>query len=120
MLEAIADSIGADRAPAVPTNITDLDAPATLLERAIAWYADWATNAGYLLLWAKCLRKPLSEGIGRYHKRDYLKHTAQSGSKTGRPPCCTALGNSLTSPRPPAHWQCFLKDAILSTFAGLW
>ncbi len=55
-------------------------------ERVIPWYAGWAANAGYLFPWAKRLSKPLLERIGRYHKKKYLKRTAQSSSHAGQIP----------------------------------
>ena len=55
-------------------------------ERVIPWYAGWAANAGYLFPWAKRLSKPLLERIGRYHKKKYLKRTAQSSSRAGQIP----------------------------------
>ena len=49
-LEAIADYIGADRAPAIPTDVTDFDALGSLLERAQGHFGRidiLVNNAGY-------------------------------------------------------------------------
>ncbi len=55
-------------------------------ERVIPWYVGWPAHAGYLFPWSKRLLRPLLDRIGRYHKRKYLKHRAQSPSRTGHAP----------------------------------